>query len=86
MPPPIRGSSTRSRRVETPVAYLDAPELRRFWDADARKLAEAVQRVGKVSEGRGRGEAEPSPEGPTRPEASEADTQARAFLTDQEAE
>ena len=34
--------------VETPVAYLDAPELRRFWDADARKLAEAVQRVGKV--------------------------------------
>jgi tripartite-type tricarboxylate transporter receptor subunit TctC len=34
--------------VETPVQYLDAPELRRFWDADARKLAEAVQRVGKV--------------------------------------
>jgi len=34
--------------VETPVAYLDAPEMRRFWDADARKLAEAVQRVGKV--------------------------------------
>ena len=34
--------------VETPVAYLDAPELRRFWDADARKLAEAVQRVGRV--------------------------------------
>jgi tripartite-type tricarboxylate transporter receptor subunit TctC len=34
--------------VETPVQYLDAPELRRFWDADAKKLAEAVQRVGKV--------------------------------------
>jgi len=34
--------------VETPVQYLDAPELRRFWDADARKLADAVQRVGKV--------------------------------------
>jgi tripartite-type tricarboxylate transporter receptor subunit TctC len=34
--------------VETPVAYLDAPELRRFWDADAKKLADAVQRVGKV--------------------------------------
>ena len=34
--------------VETPIQYLDAPELRRFWDADARKLAEAVQRVGKV--------------------------------------
>jgi len=34
--------------VETPVQYLDAPELRRFWDADARNLAVAVQRVGKV--------------------------------------
>jgi tripartite-type tricarboxylate transporter receptor subunit TctC len=34
--------------VETPVQYLDAPELRRFWDADARKLADAVRRVGKV--------------------------------------
>ncbi len=34
--------------VETPVQYLDAPELRRFWDADAKKLAQAVQRVGKL--------------------------------------
>ena len=34
--------------VETPVQYLDAPELRRFWDADAKKLAQAVQRVGKI--------------------------------------
>jgi tripartite-type tricarboxylate transporter receptor subunit TctC len=34
--------------VETPVQYLDAPELRRFWDADAKKLAGAVQRVGKL--------------------------------------
>jgi tripartite-type tricarboxylate transporter receptor subunit TctC len=34
--------------VETPVAYLGAPELRGFWDEDAKKLAEAVQRVGKV--------------------------------------
>lgn len=34
--------------VETPVAYMDAPELRRFRDADAKTLAEAVQRVGKV--------------------------------------
>jgi tripartite-type tricarboxylate transporter receptor subunit TctC len=36
------------KTVETPIAYLDAPELRRFWDADAKKLADAVQRVGKV--------------------------------------
>jgi tripartite-type tricarboxylate transporter receptor subunit TctC len=34
--------------VQTPVQYLDAPELRRFWDADAKKLAQAVQRVGKL--------------------------------------
>ena len=34
--------------VETPVQYLDAPQMRRFWEADAKKLAEAVQRVGKV--------------------------------------
>ena len=34
--------------VDTPVQYLDAPEMRRFWDADAKKLAEAVQRVGKL--------------------------------------
>jgi len=34
--------------VQTPIQYLDAPELQRFWDADAKKLAEAVRRVGKV--------------------------------------
>jgi tripartite-type tricarboxylate transporter receptor subunit TctC len=34
--------------VETPIQYLDAPELARFWAADAQKLAEAVRRVGKV--------------------------------------
>jgi tripartite-type tricarboxylate transporter receptor subunit TctC len=34
--------------VETPVQYLDAPELQRFWDADAKKLGAAVRRVGKL--------------------------------------
>jgi tripartite-type tricarboxylate transporter receptor subunit TctC len=34
--------------VQTPVQYLDAPEMQRFWEDDAKKLAEAVQRVGKV--------------------------------------
>jgi tripartite-type tricarboxylate transporter receptor subunit TctC len=34
--------------VDTPVQYLDAPEMRRFWEADSKKLAEAVQRVGKL--------------------------------------
>ena len=34
--------------VETPIQYLDAPELARFWAADAQKLGEAVRRIGKV--------------------------------------
>ena len=35
-------------RVETPIQYLDQPEFRVFWDADARKLAEVVKKIGKV--------------------------------------
>jgi tripartite-type tricarboxylate transporter receptor subunit TctC len=35
-------------KVETPVQYLDQPQFRAFWDADARKLAEVVRRIGKV--------------------------------------
>ena len=34
--------------VETPIQYLDAPELQRFWDADAQKLGAVVRRVGKL--------------------------------------
>jgi len=34
--------------VDTPVQYLDTPQFARFFDSDAKKLAEAVQRVGKV--------------------------------------
>ena len=34
--------------VETPIQFLDTPEMQRFWEADAKKLAEAVRRVGKV--------------------------------------
>ncbi len=34
--------------VETPIQYLDAPELQRFWDSDNQKLGEAVRRIGKV--------------------------------------
>ena len=47
-PPPIRRFVGALATVETPVQYLDAPEMRRFWDADAKKLAEAVERVGKL--------------------------------------
>ena len=33
---------------ETPVQYLDAPEMQKFWAGDAKKLADAVARVGKI--------------------------------------
>jgi tripartite-type tricarboxylate transporter receptor subunit TctC len=35
-------------KVETPIQYLDAPQFQVFWDADSKKLAEAVKRIGKV--------------------------------------
>jgi len=35
-------------KVETPVQYLDQPQFRAFWDADASKLANVVKRIGKV--------------------------------------
>jgi tripartite-type tricarboxylate transporter receptor subunit TctC len=37
-------------KIETPVYYLDAPDFQKFWDKDARILAEAVQRIGKVED------------------------------------
>ena len=35
-------------KVDTPVQYLDQPQFRAFWDADARKLADVVRKIGKV--------------------------------------
>jgi tripartite-type tricarboxylate transporter receptor subunit TctC len=35
-------------KVDTPVQYLDQPQFRTFWDADAHKLADVVKRIGKV--------------------------------------
>ena len=35
-------------KVETPVQYLDQPQFKTFWDADARKLADVVKKIGKV--------------------------------------
>jgi hypothetical protein len=35
-------------KVETPIQYLDQPQFRAFWDADARKLAEVVKKIGRV--------------------------------------
>jgi len=35
-------------KVETPVQYLDQPQFKAFWDKDAKKLADVVQKIGKV--------------------------------------
>src|SRR5438093_5925863 len=35
-------------KIEMPIAYLDAPEFQKFWDKDAKMLADAIKRVGKV--------------------------------------
>lgn len=35
-------------KVETPIQYLDQPQFAAFWNADARKLASVVQRMGHV--------------------------------------
>ena len=37
-------------KVETPIAYLDAPAFARFVADDARRLTVAVERIGKVPE------------------------------------
>jgi len=36
------------QKMETPIAYKDAPEFRKFWDADADRLVKAVRNIGKV--------------------------------------
>ena len=37
-------------KVETPIAYLDAPAFKTFLETDAKRLEVAVQRIGKVPE------------------------------------
>ncbi len=37
-------------KVETPIAYLDAPDFKTFLDRDAARLKVAVERIGKVPE------------------------------------
>ncbi|MBI2554819.1 MAG: tripartite tricarboxylate transporter substrate binding protein [Candidatus Rokubacteria bacterium] len=37
-------------KIETPVAYMDAPEFQKFWDKDAKMLADAIKRVGRIEE------------------------------------
>jgi tripartite-type tricarboxylate transporter receptor subunit TctC len=35
-------------KLDTPIAYLDAPEFKAFWDKDAKMLADAIKRIGKI--------------------------------------
>jgi tripartite-type tricarboxylate transporter receptor subunit TctC len=35
-------------KVSTPIRYLDAPEFKEFWVADAARLRTAVQKIGKA--------------------------------------
>jgi tripartite-type tricarboxylate transporter receptor subunit TctC len=37
-------------KMETPVAYLDAPEFQTFWDKDAKMLADALKRIGRIEQ------------------------------------
>jgi tripartite-type tricarboxylate transporter receptor subunit TctC len=35
-------------KVQTPVNYLDAPEFKDFWFEDAKRLRDAVLKIGRV--------------------------------------
>jgi tripartite-type tricarboxylate transporter receptor subunit TctC len=37
-------------KVQTPIAYLDAPEFARYWDKDAKRLEAAILKIGRVEE------------------------------------
>jgi tripartite-type tricarboxylate transporter receptor subunit TctC len=37
-------------KIRTPIAYQDADEFKAWWDKDAEKLAQVVQRIGKISD------------------------------------
>jgi tripartite-type tricarboxylate transporter receptor subunit TctC len=41
---------TTMEKIETPITYLDAPEFRKFWDKDAKMLAAALERIGRVED------------------------------------
>jgi tripartite-type tricarboxylate transporter receptor subunit TctC len=41
---------TAMANVNSPVHYLDAPEFRKYWEADGKRLAALVKVVGKVED------------------------------------
>ena len=44
----INALIVRLGKAGSPIEYLDAPEFQAYWDADAKAMAEAVKRIGKV--------------------------------------
>ena len=47
--PQFRGAM---EKVQTPISYLDAPEFRNFLATDAARLKVAVEKIGKLEEGK----------------------------------
>jgi tripartite-type tricarboxylate transporter receptor subunit TctC len=37
-------------KVGSPIDYRDAPEFKKYWDADAARLKTALQKIGKVED------------------------------------
>ncbi len=37
-------------KIRKPIAYQDSDEFNPWWEKDAQKLAQVVQRIGKISE------------------------------------
>jgi len=35
-------------KIETPIAYLDAPEFKKYWEDDAKRLIDVVRKIGKI--------------------------------------
>jgi len=35
-------------KAKTPIAYQDADEFKAFWDADARRIADVIQKIGRI--------------------------------------
>lgn len=35
-------------KIETPINYLDAPEFKKFWKQDAKRLIDVVRKIGKI--------------------------------------
>ncbi|MNC93119.1 hypothetical protein D3C83_96750 [compost metagenome] len=36
------------QKINSPIVYMDAPEFRKYWETDAKRLAAVVKVVGKV--------------------------------------